>query len=470
MLRLVEEREIDVHEIDELGVELSVLTRLLMEPRCDSSALATWTRAGNHDLQQQCHQWIASVSFIALVISSGRHITLVTQERDVANLRVGIISANWGIAAHLPAWRAVPGVEVVGICTAHQDTAEAAARANGIPRAFWDYREMAASPDIDVVDVGTRPNLRFDMCMAALANGKHVYDGVPFVDSMEHALTLHEAYTRANRVGIIDAYSEYLPPIAFAKELLDDGAVGDLFSVTCTIQMSLFNYQVSTFGYNWFWNRTAGCSALRNLGSHAMNVLYYLFGEVDEVIAQDELLLKEWKFVDNGEAIKPQVEDTSNALLRFRKGGIGVLATAWCAIAGRGFTLDAFGSKGRLLLEGGGMPAAGTKVYRARLGEYSLTEVPVPGRFWRRDGVGLVADPASPDVFGGTRFAMALSYANMVEAIERGEKGRPNFSQALHSHAVIEAAHLSAVERRWVGVQEMLGAPAEAGSLRGWVG
>ena len=42
-------------------------------------------------------------------------------------LRVGIISAAWGAQAHLPAWRAVPGVEVVGICTAHQETAEAAA-------------------------------------------------------------------------------------------------------------------------------------------------------------------------------------------------------------------------------------------------------------------------------------------------------------------------------------------------------
>ena len=28
-------------------------------------------------------------------------------------LRVGIMSANWGAFAHLPAWRSVPGVEVV---------------------------------------------------------------------------------------------------------------------------------------------------------------------------------------------------------------------------------------------------------------------------------------------------------------------------------------------------------------------
>src|SRR4051794_7829999 len=64
-------------------------------------------------------------------------------------LRVGIISANWGVAAHLPAWRAHPDIEVAGICTAHQETAEAAAAANHIPRAFWDYRRMSQDPDID---------------------------------------------------------------------------------------------------------------------------------------------------------------------------------------------------------------------------------------------------------------------------------------------------------------------------------
>jgi hypothetical protein len=113
-------------------------------------------------------------------------------------LRVGIISANWGVTAHLPAWRANPDVEVVAICTAHRETAEAAAKAHKIPKAFWDYRKMAEDAEVDVVDVGTRPSLRYDMCIASLRAGKHVYTGV---NSM--------------------------------------------------LQMSLFNTPTSTFPYNW---------------------------------------------------------------------------------------------------------------------------------------------------------------------------------------------------------------------------
>jgi predicted dehydrogenase len=365
-------------------------------------------------------------------------------------LRVGIISANWGIAAHLPAWRANLDVEVVGICTAHRETAEAAAGANNIPMPFWDYREMAAHPDIDVVDVGTRPNLRYDMCMAAFKAGKHVYNGIPFADTMDHARDLHNAYKSSGRVGAVDAYSEHLPPIAFAKELLDEGAIGELYSLTCTIQMSLFNHQVSTFPYNWFWDRTNGCSALRNLGSHALNVLYYMFGEVEEVVAQDELCLKEWKFVDNGSTVAPQVEDTANVLLRFKKGGMGILAPAWCAIAGRGFMIDAFGSKGRLLLEGGGMPANETRVHYAKVGELVTKELQIPERLRRRDGIAITADSNRTPYGTGPQFAMALSYSDMIRAIKTGGEARPSFSQAFHTHAAIEAAHLSAIEHRWV--------------------
>ena len=370
-------------------------------------------------------------------------------------LRIGIISANWGVAAHLPAWRANPDIEVVGICTAHQHTAEAAANANSIPLPFWDYREMVQHPDIDIVDAGTRPNLRYDMCLAALRAGKHVYNGVPFTDSLEHARDLYDTYKASGRVAAVDAYSEYMPAIVFAKELIDDDAVGELYSLTCTLQMSLFNAQVSTFPYNWFWERSAGCSALRNLGSHALNVLYYLFGEIDEVVAEDETCLKEWKFVDNHETLRPQVEDTANVLLRFKSGGVGVMAPAWCAIAGRGFLLDTFGSKGRLVLEGPGLPSNQTRVHYAKLEELSARELTVPSRLRRREGIGLTAYAEGDAFGGGPQFAMALVYADMIRAIREGGEARPSFSQAFHTHAAIEAAHRSAAERSWVSVREL---------------
>jgi len=366
-----------------------------------------------------------------------------------AKIRVGIISANWGVTAHLPAWRANRDVEVVAICTAHRETAEAAARAHNIPLPFWDYRKMAQDAEVDVVDVGTRPNLRYDMCLSALHAGKHVYQGVPFAASIEHARDLRDAQLASQRVGAIDAYSEYLPPFVLAKEMIDEGALGQLLSFTCVLQMSLFNAAQSTFPYNWFWDRAHGCSALRNLGSHALNLIYYFFGEVDEVIAQDEMCLKEWKFVDTGQVLYPQVEDTATVLLKLRNGGIGAFSTSWSAIAGPGYMLDMFGGKGRMLLQGTIMPSTDTRLFCAKVGETTPKEIQVPERLTRHDGIDMTADAPHP------QYAMAVAFAGMVKAIRNGGNARPSFHQGFHVHSVIEAAHKSAQERRWVRPRDL---------------
>ena len=48
------------------------------------------------------------------------------------------------------------------------------------------------------------------------------------------------------------------------------------------------------------------------------------------------------------------------------------------------------------------------------------------------------------------QFAMACAFAGMLSAIRNGGDARPSFIQGFHVHSVIEAAHQSALERRWV--------------------
>lgn len=367
-------------------------------------------------------------------------------------VRVGIISANWGVQAHLPAWRANDGAEVVAICTAHRETAEAAAKANAIPMAFWDHREMAAHPDIDVIDVGTRPSMRRDMCVAAFEADKHVYNGIPFAASLKDANDLREAWQRSGRVGAVDAYSEHLPPLVLAREIINGGDIGDVFSIACRLEMSLFNQPVSTFAYNWFADAAYGCSALRNLGSHALNVLYALFGPVAEVVGRPEMYVKEWRLVDTGDVITPEVADTSALLLRFATGVLGTLTTSWVAVAGQGFSLDVQGSKGRLVIQDGSMmPSNGGRVFVGKLGApfapVGLEEIPVPERLTRRNGVAITGDKDSQ----GPVYAMACVFNDMLHAIRDGTRGvRPGFDQAHHVQTVIEAAHRSVETGGWV--------------------
>ena len=61
-------------------------------------------------------------------------------------LRVGFIGANgrWGPRAHVPALQRLPETEIYAVCTAHADTAQAAADKFGVKRAYGDDRAMDA--------------------------------------------------------------------------------------------------------------------------------------------------------------------------------------------------------------------------------------------------------------------------------------------------------------------------------------
>ncbi|HEX7857754.1 MAG TPA: Gfo/Idh/MocA family oxidoreductase [Sphingobium sp.] len=366
-------------------------------------------------------------------------------------LKVGIISANWGAYAHLPAWRAVPGVEVVGICTSRQETAEKASAQLGIPRAFWDAAAMAADPDIDIVDVGTRPTLREDMVLECLRHRKHVYAGIPQAAGIDGARSMYNAWRQSGVTAIVDAYSEWLPAHRLAKEMLDEGYLGRPFGGTCLFNMSLFNQLQPDFPYNWFAQAGQGVSSVRNMGSHALHMLVHLFGEVEEVVAHDTRLLDEWRSIDGKTVIKAETNDFADMLLRFSSGMTLQFQVCWNAPAGQGWYLDVFGSAGRIVAQGPMFPTPReTTLHAGKLGEPGVRAVSIPERLFKDPRVAIDADASVAPAYG-----MALAMHSMVEEIGGRGRARPDFEQAWQVERIQEAVRRSSSERRWVRIDEI---------------
>lgn len=251
-------------------------------------------------------------------------------------IRVGTISANWGAYAHRPAWESIDGVEVTAICTSRRETAEAASARLNIPRAFWNAEEMAADPELDIIDIGTRPDLRDAMVLAALRNGKHVYNGIPMAKDIDDARDMHRAWQTAGTVAVVDAFSQWIPALAKSREMLDAGYIGKPLGGSCRFNMALFNRPDPGFPYNWFSQAGLGVSSIRNNGSHLMHYLIHLLGPVDELVADDSLVLKEWVFA-NGDKLIPQKNDCANVLLRFASGMVMPIQVCWTAAQAEGW-------------------------------------------------------------------------------------------------------------------------------------
>ncbi len=88
-------------------------------------------------------------------------------------VRVGVVGASYAVGTHLPVYAALPDVELVAVATAHEDTARAVAERFGA-RPYVGFEALCADPDVDLVDIATRPSRHREMAEAALAAGKDV--------------------------------------------------------------------------------------------------------------------------------------------------------------------------------------------------------------------------------------------------------------------------------------------------------
>jgi predicted dehydrogenase len=91
--------------------------------------------------------------------------------------RIGIGMVGAGSIArarHVPGFKAIPGVELVGVVNRTPDSTRQAATEFGFRRTYGTWRELLEDDDVDAVVIATWPYLHAPITLAALDAGKHV--------------------------------------------------------------------------------------------------------------------------------------------------------------------------------------------------------------------------------------------------------------------------------------------------------
>jgi len=351
-------------------------------------------------------------------------------------MKVGLIGTGFGTRVHLPAMRADPHIEVVGICSAQQTRAEAAAAEWGVGFATDDYKELIAHPDVELVDVCTPPDSHAAMTIAALEAGKHVLCEKPLaMDAAEaEAMAAAAEAARAANPSIVDAVHHemrYFPHRRLLRDLVRSGFVGQLRYV---LQSTMVDYGVNPgmepYWYTWVARKEQGGGFLTGMFSHEIDLLRATVGDLHDVvgtvsIAVPEKPLLAWDYRD-GDAIGPDspsvgtaeatADDTVAITGRLDNGAPFVLAGTWAVPNGGGTRLEIHGSEGALVL-------SGTTVLGAKKGE-ALAEVAPPAEYGLDASLGPGMVPAAARLFedvaavvDGRRPASEALFARIADAV-----------------------------------------------------
>jgi len=374
----------------------------------------------------------------------------------MAEIGVGLIGTGFMGACHAQALSAVgplfetklrPRLEMVADLS--REAAIALGGKFGFRRATGDWRELVADPAVDLVSI-TSPNaLHKEMALAALAARKHVWCEKPLALSGADAAELWAAAEGRGLVTLVGYNYLRSPAVQLARRLLSEGELGEPVTFRATFDEE---YMASPeVPFSWRCERAAaGTGTLGDLGSHAVSLARFLLGEVVEVCADLATTIAR-RPLPGGGVRAVENEDVAHALLRFRGGLLGTLATSRVAFGRKnGLDFEIHGTKGALrftqerfnelkLFFFGGRPE--TDGFRTVL---TGPAHPPYGRF----------NPAGGHGLGFNELKVAEA-AELLEAIAAGRRAYPDFREGAAIEAVLDAIVESSEQRRWVAVRRL---------------
>jgi predicted dehydrogenase len=239
------------------------------------------------------------------------------------------------------------------------------------------YQAVLADPKIDAVVLATPPSGHVQQIVAAAAAGKHVFCEKPFTFSKAAAETAVNAVLKAKRVIGVGYNRRFHPEMMKLRERIRSGDLGVIQHVECnmTFPNALF---LKPTAWRAMKNE-APVGGLAPLGVHAVDAMIDLCGEYDHVYCQSLRRV-----------LEGETDDTTSMLFRMKAGMSGYLGTV--TTTGPGFSIQVFGSKGWLRLEGvTHVAGASSEERRTRLfGACKFQPIKGPMEVWESEKLDII--------------------------------------------------------------------------------
>lgn len=383
-------------------------------------------------------------------------------------LRIGLVGAGWMGKVHAMSYRTArqafgpePAVPVLKtIVDVDEGLARRGAVECGFERASTDWRDIVDDPQIDIVDICTPNDMHFDVAMAAIAAGKHVYCEKPLANTVDLARQMTEAAEKAGIITLVGFNYIQNPVHGLARAAFARGEIGDPRYMRIFFNCDFMSDP--SLPHTWRNDiKRAGSGMIGDVGAHCLSYFYYLLDrEVEEVMCTMETVIHDrpaplaasgFKLGAGGDPsrrIPNTTDDIATVLFRFAGGGLGHFE---CSRVSTGLRFDIgydlIGTTGSL------------RYSYERINDIQIYREtgPVEERGFKRIQMG-PSDPryaAMQPVSGlglGYNDYKAIEVREMLVAVAEGRKAYPDFAFGYRVQNVVEACMQSHRERAWVRV------------------
>jgi predicted dehydrogenase len=370
-------------------------------------------------------------------------------------VRLGMIGYGFMGKAHTNAYHKVaeffpgtPKIKLQALCARDAAKAKVFAGNWGYASIETDWRKLVEREDIDVVDICTPNDSHMEIALAAAAAGKMILCEKPLAMNGEQGRKMVEAVERAKVANMVWYNYRRIPAVTFAKQLIDEGKLGRIFHYRAKF---LQDWTISADlpqGGAGLWRldaAAAGSGVTGDLLAHCIDTAIWLNGRVTDVSAMTETFVKERQHNLTGKVEKVGIDDACTFMCHFENGSLGNFESTRYARGHKAlYTFEINGEHASIAWDLHDLHRLQWFDHRDAGNLRGWTSIhvtdsdhPYMDKWW------------VPGLTIGYEHSFVHQLADFFAAVNKGERPRPDFRDALETQAICDAVLASAKAHQW---------------------
>lgn len=228
----------------------------------------------------------------------------------IKRIGVGIIGCGFVSNYHARAYLANPKTKLIAVADVKEDVAKEASQKYGA-EAYSDYRELLKRDDVEAVSICTPHQYHAEIAIAAAEDRKHILCEKPLAMSLEECDKMIGTCKKAG-IKLMEAFvSRFAPSFRETKDLIDDGAIGNVVMVRST-RAGFFPEK------EWYRDPKRGGILFDRLCWGIERVRWFTNSEIAKVYAEADAIVYE----DQRRKYGPEFIDTVKTIIKMRNKAI----------------------------------------------------------------------------------------------------------------------------------------------------
>lgn len=336
----------------------------------------------------------------------------------------GIIGTGMIAHFHAKAIAAISGAKLVG-CYDRVPGRAAAFGQEYSCDGYDDFDQFLGNPEIQIVTICTPSGAHMEPAVEAARAGKHILVEKPLEITLARCDAIIGACSQAGvQLGAI-LPSRFSPANLALKHAIDSGRFGRLTMGDTYVKWWRTQQYYDSGNWRGTWQLDGGGSYM-NQAIHNVDLLYWMMGDVEEVIGMTATLAHE----------RIEVEDVGSAVVKFKSGAIGTLQATTSAWPGLLKKTEIHGTQGSAIIEQDDVLM--WQFEHEAPGDVELRETYAKGS----GGVGGASDPKAISFVGHQR-----QFEDFIRSVNAGQRPAIDGLEGRKSVEIILAIYESA----WTG-------------------